>query len=58
MKDKLIDFYEDYCERAIKAPALPFVLGVINLVVAENFAGVTLGTILVLTAVVELLESK
>lgn len=58
MKDKLLDFYEDYIKSWATKPVVPFVLGVLNLILAESFAGVSLGIILLLVAYSDAMEGK
>lgn len=58
MKDILLEFYEDYIKDWVTKPVVPFVLGVLNLILAESFAGVSLGIILLLVAYNDAMEGK
>lgn len=58
MKDKILNFYDDYVKEYMSTPLIPFAIGVLNLVFAVSLAGVTLGVLLILVAVSEYIEQN
>jgi hypothetical protein len=58
MKDILLEFYEDYIKDRVTKPVVLFVLGALNLILAESFAGISLGIILLLVAYGDAMEGK
>ncbi len=58
MKDKILDFYEDYIKKGVTNPIFPGILGILNLILAESFAGVSLGILLLAIAYTDATEQK